>query len=476
MYKLIKNFYPLIIILLPVISCFIYEPIITGTITNIIPVLLLPFFYKNASIRPFYFILIPLLLATRTPDSAFNFSYELITVFLFINILLKKTLFRKKENFNIPKIFFIVFLIFIFQLIVSLWTAASGETLFSLKTFMNYSFSFIYLIVFIYYCLNRVRNLDTIIYAFGFAGPLAGLIAIGYRITGRNMLAYSFGMENYNPLVNYIEKGIFHYASLLRYTYTNVHLIVLISIFAWFLIIKKYNILNIYNKLNLSNKFDIFYKFMFIFSILILFLFTAKSSIAAFTITGFLYCLYFILANLLNSPLKIKTKSIKLFLFSSFFAGFIYIGINFLLKIEAVLGDLTGSARLIVLKNLISYWGRDLYTNLSFLFGKGLFLDFSTLNEFKNIVGTEGAIDSFWLGFTFKAGLITTLIIIFSILKEILPSIQRMGLEFKIPTILVLMAISLSLIPSALGDSKVLWILVSFLAYIAKNPNINFKT
>ena len=94
----------------------------------------------------------------------------------------------------------------------------------------------------------------------------------------------------------------------------------------------------------------------------------------------------------MNSPLKIKIKSIKLFLFSSLTAGFIYTGINFLLKIQAVLGDVTGSARLRVIKNLISYWGRDLYTNLSFLFGKGLFLDFTTLSDYKNIIGSEGAL------------------------------------------------------------------------------------
>ena len=78
---------------------------------------------------------------------------------------------------------------------MSLWTVASGEALFSLKVFINYSFSFIYLITFIYYCLNRIKILDTILYSFGMAGPLVGLIATGYKITGQNMLQNALGLK-----------------------------------------------------------------------------------------------------------------------------------------------------------------------------------------------------------------------------------------------------------------------------------------
>ena len=184
---------------------------------------------------------------------------------------------------------------------MSLWTVASGEAFF-LKVFINYSFSFIYMITFIYYCLNRIKNLDTILYSFGMAGPLVGLIATGYKITGQNMLQNALGLENSDVCTYSCQQGIFHYASLLRYTYTNVHLIILISIFAWFQIIKKYNILN---KFNINKNFDVFHKFMFIFNINI-YIIHCKIFYHSFYFNCIFILLLLILTNLLNSPLKIK--------------------------------------------------------------------------------------------------------------------------------------------------------------------------
>ncbi len=464
--------FPFLLIILPVFSSYFYQPTITGSISNIIPIILLPYFFKNYWIRPFYFILLPLLLATRTPDSLFYYSYEFIILILFL-LTIKTSIF--KNNFKIPKIFFVFFYILIYQIIISLLTATLDEATFSMKIFFNYSLSFIYLITFTNYCLGNIKYLDSIIYAFGFSGPLTGLIAIGYKFQGIQMLQSSLG-EDFDPrFLKYSENDIFHYATLLKYTYTNVSLICLLSIFAWLIILRRNQINNIYQGFISRINLRIFYKLMFIFSIIILFLFTSKSTIFSLIIVAILYSFFYISNNLTTSPLIIKFKSIKLFLLSLIIGFSSYIGIDLLIKAQAVLGDLSGNRRLSIYTNLFSYWANDLNGNLSLFFGKGLFLDFKSLDIYLDIVDGENALDSFWLGFTFKAGLITTLIILYFISKEIKPALKKMEKELKILTIFSLIAIGLANIAIVIGSSKVLWLLLAYLAYISKSHYLYLK-
>ena len=270
MFRLIRTFYPFILIILPISSSFLFQPKVTALITFLTSIIFFFAIFQKPLLRPYYFILNPILLGTRTYDTSDFYFYELSLTILLIIIIFEKLKFKRK--FKINNTLITISIIFIFQIFVSFINSIFSINIFSYKELINYLFVLVYGLTFYHFCFASKDIIKQIPYAFGLAGPLTGLISLGYRIQGLSMLDISLGTEK--DYFKFAKMGIFHYASLLRFSYTNIHLILLISIFAWIFILTKNSMLNSYNNNTMSCLwYTIFFKLIFMSNYIITSLF-----------------------------------------------------------------------------------------------------------------------------------------------------------------------------------------------------------
>ena len=452
--------FSIFIISVPVISSFIFTPELTSLLTSISVIFFLPLIFINNYLSPYYFIIFPILIGTRILGSNL-YIYELTILFLFFLNWFKIINFKENIKFNNSS--FIIFLIFIYQIFISLFYSSFFNSFFSYKVLINYIFALIFLVTYSYYCFKDEQTIQNIPYAFGLAGPLAALIALGYRVNGIVMQEVTLGIEDSNRYQRYADGFSFHYASLLRFTFTNIHLIILISIFTWIILLCRKK------DLDLNKNKTIICKILLFLSIISLIGFTSKSSIFSFLIFCFVYWASSIINNLIFNKLIIKYKTIRYSIYIVLLSLLLIFSFKFLFSIEATLGDFSGKYRLKVFENLITYWFSNFKGFFSFLFGNGLFIDqFSNIN-FTKIIQTERAIDSFWFDFIFRVGFIPSILIFKIILNKINTSIKTMKPSEKIISNFSFITFSISLLASTIGDSKVLWLILCSLLYIYKS-------